>query len=318
MANNDGAGTKARRRSLPKQATNDGIVAELLMLLETVTADGRISEEEVTSLQAWLQDNALSDLPGIEFLRTTVREILADGKVTPEERTALYKAVELILPAEARRKAKERRRAVQALEKEKARAEKIASATLERKARAHKRPVASVNFMVAGVSYEGRADVIARYASEGDTVFLQRDRENAYDINAIRVLLGSGHEIGFVPREYAADLAPTLDSGCRQHAYLTKILSGRRVSVPVVQAYLYRADANVMGTVSADEVPRRVTARQGSDRAESKVSRPVSRDKSPLKRASQASSVERSGCVGCFTWVLAVGGLVLFLILASG
>ncbi len=309
MTDDSGSETKRKRISLPKQAAQSGIVAELLMLLETVTADGKISDEEVAELNTWLYDNVVSDLPGIDFLRTTVTQILADGVVTREEKTALYRAVERILPPEARRQAKERRSAVEALEKEYARSEKSATQTAEREARASKRPIASANFMVAGVLHEDRAEVIERYASEGDTVFLVREPENAYDSNAIRVRLQNGRDIGFVPREYAAGLAPALDSGSKQHAYLTKILTGRRAPIPVVQANLYRSDAPVSGALLRDEIPepagRRISTEPG---------RGV-----PKRASAQAESgEERFGCVGCLFGALVVGGVILLLALAKG
>jgi hypothetical protein len=42
---------------------------------------------------------------------------------------------------------------------------------------------------------------------------LRRDRENAYDANAIAVETADGEVLGFVPRELAAEIAPSLDRG---------------------------------------------------------------------------------------------------------
>jgi hypothetical protein len=240
--------TAARRKrlSLPRSATDDGIVAELLSLLETVTADGRITEDEIKALHTWLDDNAATGLTGIEFLRTTVNEILADGVVTADERTAVYKAVERVLPPEARRGAKERRGAVALVEKSAARAEKEKAREQARNERLRNRPLASANFMVAGVLYEGRGAIVDRLASAGDDVRLVRDPANAHDANAIQVRLTTGEHIGFAPREDASRLAPIMDSGFRYEAYITKILAGRRAPIPVVQTYLVNADASVV------------------------------------------------------------------------
>lgn len=46
----------------------------------------------------------------------------------------------------------------------------------------------------------------------GDELTLERDPENEYDANAIRVLFDDIF-IGFVPRADAANLAPLMDSG---------------------------------------------------------------------------------------------------------
>lgn len=121
--------------------------------------------------------------------------------------------------------------------------------------RERNRSVAQANFMVAGVLYEGRAEVVAAYAHPEQTVFLGRDPANAYDRNAIEIRLPSGFQIGFMPREDAAQFAPLMDSGCLQQAYLTKILDGRRAPIPVVQAYLYDSASTVSGAVSASSIP---------------------------------------------------------------
>ena len=245
MSENGGAEAKRKRLSLPKSATSEGIVAELLTLLETVTADGKITDDEVNALQTWLADNRETNLPGIEFLRTTVTEILADGIVTRDEQVAVYKAVERVLPIEARRGAKERRSAMELIEKEAARAEKESAKQRAQDERLRNRPLASANFMVAGVVYEGRGRIVERRASAGDDVDLARDPGNAYDGNAIQVRLKTGEHIGFVPREDAARFAPIMDSGCKYEAYITKILDGRRAPIPVVQAYVYKIDADL-------------------------------------------------------------------------
>ena len=318
MAGEDNPFKSQKRISLTKRATISGIAAELLVLLETVTADGRIDNTEVGHLRTWLRDNGTSDLPGVEFLRTTVAEILVDGKVTADERIALYKAVERVLPPEARRRARERRTAVTGIEKERARAEKIVSAAIKREQRERMRPIASANFMLAGVSHEGRADVIARYASDSDRVYLAREPENPYDPNAIRVLLGNGFDIGFVPRENAADLAPTLDAGCKQLAYLTKILQGKRFRIPVVQVHFYRSDVSVAGAVCSHEVPRRVIVEQSSDLDASDVLRGERGALWADRLSGKPSGQKRSGCLGCFTELfVGTAAAVSILILAS-
>ena len=46
----------------------------------------------------------------------------------------------------------------------------------------------------------------------GSPLALVRDRDNPHDPNAIAVHAG-GEQLGFVPRELAAELAPELDGG---------------------------------------------------------------------------------------------------------
>ena len=112
--------------------------------------------------------------------------------------------------------------------------------------------------MVAGVRYEGRPQIISRYASPDDAVYLIRDRKNTFSRNAVEVRLSNGMQIGFVPEDYATDVAPLLDSGLPHDAFITKILTGGRSPIPVVQAYVYRADAGGAELVFEKDVPAKV------------------------------------------------------------
>lgn len=46
----------------------------------------------------------------------------------------------------------------------------------------------------------------------GDTLVLERDPENQYDANAIKILK-NGEFLGFVAKEIAGEIAPLLDEG---------------------------------------------------------------------------------------------------------
>jgi hypothetical protein len=234
------------RLSFTRKHTDSGIVAELLTLLETVTADGTISEAEAREIGAWLEENGgESSIPGIEFLRTTVREILADGRVTEAERVALYKAVEKVLPPEARRDARERRTAIESLEKARTREKEREQKRQISEARERDRSILRLNFMVRGILYEGRAGIVERFASQSQLVFLVREPDNPKDPNAVRVRLETGHDIGYVPREDAPAVPKLLDLGFPYRARITKILRGRRAPIPVVEADIYGKDASV-------------------------------------------------------------------------
>jgi HIRAN domain len=242
---------------LRKGATHNGIAAELISLLETVTADGTITDSEAGELRVWLEQNRDSDLPAIDFLRTTLDHILADGKITAEERKALHIAVERVLPSELRQKAKGRRVANDLVERARVREEKAASRARAAEEREKRRCVYSANFLVAGVVYERRAKIVDRHLRAGQTVFLARDPSNPHDQNAVEIRIAGGQQIGFVPREYARWIAPLMDSNHKQAAYCTKILNGRKAPIPVVQANLYRADAPVVDAISTSGVPVR-------------------------------------------------------------
>jgi hypothetical protein len=92
----------AARISLTRTQRTSQIGAELLSLCQTVTADGSLNDEEVSSLREWLTAHAASDLPAIRFLAPIVERILADGVVNTAERRELYLAVEKVLPPDAR------------------------------------------------------------------------------------------------------------------------------------------------------------------------------------------------------------------------
>ena len=71
--------------------------------------------------------------------------------------------------------------------------------------------------LLRGVSFrpiEAKAIVIA--LQDGEELNLEREPENAHDVNAIRVVHPpSGEFLGFVAREVAADIAPLMDNGMR-------------------------------------------------------------------------------------------------------
>ena len=65
--------------------------------------------------------------------------------------------------------------------------------------------LALIDLSIVGIQhYRGTAHV-------GEYVYLQREPRNAYDRNAIRVDNLAGVQVGHVPREFAAPLAPLFD-----------------------------------------------------------------------------------------------------------
>ena len=64
---------------------------------------------------------------------------------------------------------------------------------------------------VAGARFQAAA-VESEAAAPGRPLELRRDPGNEHDANAIAVLAG-GEQVGWVPRELAAELAPELDAG---------------------------------------------------------------------------------------------------------
>jgi len=238
-----------RRLSLTKLQRQSAAGAELLSLCQTVTEDGSLSDEEVTALREWLDRNAAADLPARAFLGETVERIIADGKVTAEERDELYLAVEAVLPADIRGSVRAKRRT-----------REEAAEQARRVERGRREPLGSWDFMVAGVRHEGRPAVIARYVRSGQRLFVIRDRANRFSRNAVEVRLGNGMQVGFVPEEYAAEMAPLLDEGCVHTAYVKKILGRGAYPIPVVVAELYHPDAGRQDLTAERSVPAKVAA----------------------------------------------------------
>lgn len=238
------------RVSLTKEQIESGAGAELLSLCQTVTADGSLSDEEVSALSQWLQDNRSAELPAIAFLVPVVEHIVADGVVTADERRQLFQAVERVLPQDVRGMSRAARLAREQIEKEQRKAELSASQAAEREERNRNEPVERFDFMVAGAKFEGRAKIIDREVRSGDPVLLQRDLGNRYSRNAVSILTQSGHQIGFVPEDDAGDLAPLLDSRHRYAARVKKILQGSSHQIPVIVADIYGPDSTAPALVA--------------------------------------------------------------------
>lgn len=250
---------------------------DLLILCETVTADGSVSNDEVRLLQKWLIRNQGSTLPAIEFLSATVERIVEDGRITPQERDELHDALERVMPAQHRTESRMRRleleqrqlrEAEDRSQQRKARRQ-AAEATRETQRAAKEqeereevtrgdRALIDLDFSVAGVTFNNRNAAIKQFATEGQTVYLVRDRENQHSPNAIEVILSSGQSIGFVPERLASELARLFDSGYRHLAYIKFIHCPNwdpDLSVPVIEGGVFVPRSQFPGAVSASEVP---------------------------------------------------------------
>jgi hypothetical protein len=86
--------------------------------------------------------------------------------------------------------------------------------------------LAALGVRVAAVAGAGQhhAPALASDAvAPGRPLELRRDPDNPHDPNAIQVLPGDGGEqVGWVPRELAAELAPDLDAGRRWSAVVLR------------------------------------------------------------------------------------------------
>jgi hypothetical protein len=228
-----------RRFSITELQRSEAAVAELISLCQTATADGTLSDEEISGLREWLNQNASLDVPARDYLLRTVQDILEDGVVTPGERTALFLAIELVLPADIRSDVRGARRAREEDQGSQRRAARFGTEQRARDAHVVPRPVGSWTFMVAGTRQEGRSEVIRQHAAPGDPVVIRREAGSPASANACQVRLRDDQLIGYVPEEHAAAIAAALDGGASCAARITRLLAGGTSPLPVVQLELY-------------------------------------------------------------------------------
>lgn len=105
-----------KRVTLTKSQLVDPLARQLLALLKDVVEDGELALGEVQRLSVWFdQTKKASQLPAVQFLSERVADILADGRITLEERLDLLEAIERVMPPAERREAKAKRLAAAAM-----------------------------------------------------------------------------------------------------------------------------------------------------------------------------------------------------------
>jgi hypothetical protein len=204
--------------------------AELLSLCQAATADGRLEPEEIAGLRQWLDDADKVLLPPARYLRIVIDRVLADGRITPAEYAEVYRAVEAVLPFDAR--------AAAHAAWDDAQPGSLAAAA----AGAAATPGLDISFIVAGARGADRPALIAAGASVGSAVTLEPTRDPMHFGTVLAVRLAGGEQIGHVPASAAARLIPLLEHGCDCHAQITAIRSSGRSPVPTVRAQV-TADA---------------------------------------------------------------------------
>jgi hypothetical protein len=264
--------------SLTRKQVQSGPGAELLRLLTEGAEAGWVSDDEIRNLHDWLRSNSESAIPAVPFLAKLTDEVFRDGQITGDGRHALRLAAERVLPPDQRDRFKFKRRTLEAEERTRAKGIRFAEKERVREYARLSRP-RSFNFMVAGTGHEDRAETIRENVREEQRVFLVREPQNRHDSNAIGVWAGtsgnspsSAHEatctlqtyqIGYVPRDVAAEMAPLLDSGYKQLAVCTKILTNSsRGPIPIIDVSLYNAEGNAPRealAVSSGETAREQT-----------------------------------------------------------
>lgn len=116
MADTDLPTYLTRGIELSKAQLRTSLGNGLLSLCRSVTADGRLAPEELTALRQWLDHAEAADMPALSHLRRVIERVLADGRITPEEYQEVYRAVESVLPFDDRQRAVAARLQVEASE----------------------------------------------------------------------------------------------------------------------------------------------------------------------------------------------------------
>lgn len=100
----------------------------------------------------------------------------------------------------------------------------------------------SFNTKVAGVTFENRAEIIARF-NDSEDLRLVREPKNSYDTNAVAVY-APRHEriIGYLNKDLAAVIAPALDEGIPYTTELTQVTGGEDNQNYGVNILISRAD----------------------------------------------------------------------------
>lgn len=104
---------------------------------------------------------------------------------------------------------------------------------------------------LAGVTFEGRQEVIARLTPDMP-LRIDRQPENKYDSNACALIDPFGDQVGFFNRRLAAALAPFLDAGVEYDVSVTDITGGADGESLGVNVLVSRHDA-VSAEDAADE-----------------------------------------------------------------
>ncbi len=123
---------------------------------------------------------------------------------------------------------------------------------------------------LAGVSFEGRQDVIAGLRV-GVDVQLQRQPENEFDPNAVAVFFGA-LQLGFINKGIAKHIAPVIDAGARYRARIESLTGGSGKNRGV-NVYVWRDAAASIAQRAVQAAELRARVRTTGDDLEDAVRR---------------------------------------------
>lgn len=116
----------------------------------------------------------------------------------------------------------------------------------------------SFHTKLAGVTFEGRQEVLARLAP-GAPLRLVRQPDNPHDSNAVAVLDPHGAQVGYLNRRLAGVLATPIDAGVEYDVEVTEVTGGEADRSLGVNVLLTRRDASAEG-MAAEELRARTRA----------------------------------------------------------
>lgn len=292
-----------RRVSITKSQMLTDIGAELVSLCSHITLDGTIEENELVDLRSWLEVNKSSNLPSIEYLTVTVERIIEDGIISEEELIELYKSVEAILPIEIRASVSQRRREFNKNKKQKLIEFSNSKKEIEKRTASLNKPIVKSNFILAGINYEDRIEIINKYLDIRDFVFLVRDNSNSFSKNAIRIYLKNGMCIGFVPENYASNLAYYMDSGFSHKATIPRIYIGRYSEIPIIDCEFYLNESTLPDLIKNNSYPFDFEKTLSDIDRENRL-HDASRKKPKANKAYKSKEIEQPG--GCALIIFAI------------
>lgn len=209
-----------------------------------------VSRGEMERLREWLEVDRGIDFPACAFLYEIIDTISADGEISEEELDRLALGIERVLPKDVRAVAREQRSRRRESKKRELiakraadRAERDVAKARRRAERERLRPLHRGDYLVAGACRKEERRIACERLSDGDMVDLEREPDNRHDPNAILILSENGDELGYVPREHAKVMAPLLDAGADYEATIKKLWERSDGGiVPIVVSVLRNAD----------------------------------------------------------------------------
>jgi len=88
--------------TLTEEQLREQTAVRLLDMLENISADGVLTDDEIVWLDSWLESAEKTELPALAYLRGIVRDVLADRVIIADERRAIVAAILRVMPPDKR------------------------------------------------------------------------------------------------------------------------------------------------------------------------------------------------------------------------